>query len=495
VLVETTLLVSILYMLFLLQHQQKSVRNAKRTGGTIKLSKAEEQELLDEWKLQQQSLLTNLSTVTMDTDDEDYYTTDDHTIVHSMHGRTMMVTSTALSENQDEPVEVLNLATFDFMGMSANEAVKAAAHAALLRYGCGSCGPRGFYGTIDVHLQLEDQLATMMKTEQAILYSDGASMASSVVAAFAKRGDLLVVDEAVYEPLRTGVTLSRANVKWFQHNDMQDLRRVLKEVQATDKKLGRKLNAQRRFIVVEGLYKNTGTIVPLDEVVALKHEFFYRLILDESHSFGTLGQTGRGVCELYDKTPMQDVEIMTVSMENAVGSVGGCSIGTEEVVEHQRLGGSGYCFSASAPPFTATAAMAALNIMQTQPDILQQLQDNRVYLHERLIGWCVKMKNLLVVSSDERSPIVLLQVEKRKDTETLDEVVFCDEVVRESLLRKVAFCSTGQDTRGPLSTETPPGIRLTVSAAHSHADIDRALHVLSETVDVVFQRYLEDSST
>ena len=98
--------------------------------------------------------------------------------------------------------------------------MKDASKAAMSKYGCGSCGPRGFYGTIDVHLQLEESIAKFTGSDQAILYSDGASAVSSTIAAFAKRGDLLVVDEGVYEPLVTGVTLSRANVKWFRHNDM-----------------------------------------------------------------------------------------------------------------------------------------------------------------------------------------------------------------------------------------------------------------------------------
>jgi 7-keto-8-aminopelargonate synthetase-like enzyme len=98
-------------------------------------------------------------------------------------------------------------------------------------------------------------------------------------------GTFLVVDEAVYEPLMTGVYLSRANVQWFKHNDMEDLERVLKDLQLQDKKLGRKPNAHRRYIVVEGLYKNLETIAPLDRSVQPKQKHHYRLILDESFSF------------------------------------------------------------------------------------------------------------------------------------------------------------------------------------------------------------------
>jgi serine palmitoyltransferase len=399
--------------------------------------------------------------------------------------------------------------------------VKVASLEALDRYGCGSCGPRGFYGTIDVHLHIEKSMATFLHTEDAILYSDGASTVTSTVAAFCKRGDIIIVDEAVYEPIRTGVQLSRATVKWFAHNNMNDLRRVLTSIQQSDKKRGRKSNAQRRFIVVEGLYKNTGSICPLDELIALKHEFSCRLILDESFSFGTLGPTGRGVTELYQQKIMHDVEITCVSLENAMGSIGGLTTGTEEIVDHQRLSGSGYCYSASSPPFTASAALAALNLLQSRPDItLQRLNRNRIYFQEQLqLLLHDKLEDLLIVTSDVRSPIIFLQVADIPETEYLDEVVFLQEVVRESFIRGVAFVATatgtsavvpalaantagGSNVMHPDPTTTvgflvdlPSSIRMTVSAVHTLADIDCAIRVLGEAVDVVMSRFYDEETT
>ena len=346
---------------------------------------------------------------------------------------------------------------------------------------------------MDVHLQLEQQFAEFCGTDDAILYSDGASTCSSTVAAFAKRGDLLVVDEAICEPWMTGVTLSRANVKWFKHNDMEDLHRVLEQVRASDKKFGRKTNVQRRFIVVEGLYKNTGSIVPLDKVVELKHEYSFRLMLDESNSFGVIGATGRGVTELYGKKLMHDVEITTISLENAIGSIGGMTVGTEEVVDHQRLSGSGYCFSASSPPFAATAAMKSLELLRTQPATLKQLHMNLEYLNHKLDDLCKQMEDVLVVTSDERSPMVMLRVADIPETKNLNEIAFLGEVVRESLCRGVAFVATGQQ-RGHVRTEPPPAIRLTVSAVHTREDIDRAIEVLGESVDVVLSRFHEEEA-
>mmetsp|Transcript_13666 Transcript_13666/g.24508 ORF Transcript_13666/g.24508 Transcript_13666/m.24508 type:complete len:328 (+) Transcript_13666:2-985(+) len=314
------------------------------------------------------------------------------------------------------------------------------------------------------------------------MYSDGASTCSSTVAAFAKRGDLLVVDEGVYEPLSTGVFLSRANVHWFRHNDMEDLERVLKELQATDKKLGRKPNAQRRFIVVEGLYKNLGTVAPLDKIVELKHKYHYRLILDESFSFGTLGTTGRGALEVFGKRPMYDAEIMTIALENSLGSIGGVTVGNEEVVDHQRLSGAGYCFSASAPPFTASAAIASLEIIESQPELVQRLQANVEYMYEQLDA---KLTKKLVVTSDTRSPIVVLQLER----ESIYEAAIMNGTMQECLRRGVAVVATGQDSSSHMRTVLAPCIRMTVSTLHTKEDIDKAVETLVESAELVASKY------
>lgn len=468
VLVETTLLLSIVYILV---SRSKDWRELEK-GNT--LTNAEQEELLQQQKENTQPLAPA---------SKEQYDLSNQVVVHKWQGKHIII-----QDEKDHRVtrKVLNFATFDFLGMSSAKEVRKAALQTLDKYGCGSCGPRGFYGTIDVHLQLEQEFSRFLHTDGAILYSDGASTCSSTVAAFCKRGDLLVVDEGVYEPLLTGVTLSRANVKYFKHNDMRDLRNVLQQVQAMDKKLGRKPNAQRRFIVAEGLYKNTGTIVPLDELVALKHEFHYRLILDESFSFGTLGPTGRGVIEMYGQKIMHDAEIVTVSMENSMGSIGGITVGTDEVVDHQRLSGSGYCFSASSPPFTATAAMASLSLLEGDAGLKQRLDRNREYCHSRLVDVCHKdLGDLMLVMSDRRSPIFFCQVADLPETQDLDELGFLRTLVDECLHRGAAVATTGLHEL----EWTAPGIRMTVSALHTLEDIDLLMSVWTQAVKDVMDRF------
>jgi serine palmitoyltransferase len=217
VLVETTLLLSVLYML--ISQKNRDWRQDRKE----RLTKAEEEALLQQWKDHER---VELAPTSDSIDNNAPHNMPHDVIVHAVNGRTMDI-----QQGDDGEVRtVLNFATHDFLGMSSSTldetengpgvAVKNASREALGHYGCGSCGPRGFYGTIDVHLDLEDAISKYTQTEGAIMYSDGASTVSSTIAAFAKRGDLLVVDDGVYEPIVTGVSLSRANVKWFRHNDM-----------------------------------------------------------------------------------------------------------------------------------------------------------------------------------------------------------------------------------------------------------------------------------
>lgn len=395
------------------------------------------------------------------------------------------VTSSLISTSKIPTRTMLNMASNDFLGMGSDEDVKRVSRETLKKYGCGACGPRGFYGTIDVHLDLEKEMARFCQTETAILYSDAASATTSIVTAFSKRGDDIVVDDGIYEALQSGVTLSRSNVHFFKHNDMDDLRRVLEKIKAHDIMIGRKHTDVRRFIVVEGLYRNYGHVAPIDKIVDLKTEFCYRLIVDESYSFGTLGKNGRGAIEYYGKKLMRDVEIAIISIENAVGSVGGMCVGSMDVVEHQRLSGAGYCFSAASPPFTASAAIQVLKTMESQPELMSKLEQNKNCLYEGLN----KIPHL-IVTSDSLSSIAILQLKETKSKNevqfTRDQIVdILDEIVFICNKKGVLVVSTGGHVRKWIRTVPNPAIRMTVTAVHSQADIQLAVSVLKDAAESV----------
>jgi len=198
---------------------------------------------------------------------------------------------------------VLNLASANMLCLGGTADMTETARDTIEKYGVGSCGPRGFYGTIDVHLQLEDQLAQFMGTDECIIYSFDIATVASIVPAFASRKDIIIADECCSFPIQQGIELSRASVHYFKHNDVADLERILISVDESERKQKKPLN--RRLIIVEGIYATRGDMAPLDKIYEIKEKYKYRLLVEESFSFGVLGRTGRGACEHFGLKPKQ----------------------------------------------------------------------------------------------------------------------------------------------------------------------------------------------
>ena len=254
---------------------------------------------------------------------------------------------------------VFNLASSNFLGLAGDDEVSTEVDAATNKYGVGSCGPRGFYGTIDVHLKLEEELASFVGYKHAVLYSYDVATPQSVIPAFAKKGDVAIVDERCSYAIRSGLALARATVIEFAHNDMKHLEEQLRRVRADRKLVGEK-GKRRLYIVVEGVYANVGTVCPLAKVVQLKEAYNFRLYVDDSFGFGVMGHSGRGTFERYG-VPVSSVDVYTSSLSNSMGSVGGfCCTHETRMDIFQRLNASGYVFSASLPPLLAAGAIGAL---------------------------------------------------------------------------------------------------------------------------------------
>lgn len=372
--------------------------------------------------------------------------------------------------------EVVNMSSFNFLGLVGNERIEEECSRTMKKYGCGACGPRGFYGTTEVHLQCEAAIAKLMNVEEAILYSYGSSTNASVVPAFCRRGDVIVCDKSISFPTQAGISLSRASPHWFEHNDMEDLERVLKEVTRSDKNNPSKALQQRRFIVVEGISAYHGDLAPLDRIVALKEKYNFRLLLDESFSLGILGKSGLGALEHFS-VDRGDVEIATADLGNAFASVGGMCVGEREVVSLQRLSGAGYCFSASQPPFLAAAVTEAIKILEhSGASLVEQLRKNTAFFRDALsipsmrdAGWKVE--------GDYNSP--LLHVRRFKDDMTRADFL----KIRQTCLAKGLLVAVPNYVKAE-AFERQPSLRLAVSAAHSTAHLERAARVLAESIGV-----------
>lgn len=191
----------------------------------------------------------------------------------------------------------------------------------------------------------------------------------------------------------------------------------LREQEKFDNKNPKKAATIRRFLVVEGIYANTGEICPLDRIVVLRAKYKLRLILDESVSFGTVGEHGKGLTEMLniDKT---EVDLICGSLEASVESVGGFCVGTHFIVEHQRLSGLGYCFSASQPPFLTQAAISALDLFEKDPSIFEQLRQVATKVDEKF-----KQLTRLQLGGDPISPVKHLYVKDEKSDAEAEEML------------------------------------------------------------------------
>lgn len=452
ILIETALVCFIIWLLFI-----RRTVDPKKGKINEKLTAKEIDWLIDSWQPE--------PLVPVELDEKAKAIVDGMLIIESIDGNYINVKGT----NK----KLLNLMSYDFLGLSQNKEVKQETISALSKYGCGSCGPRGFYGTIDQHLRIEKDVATFMGTPEAIAYSDGASAVSSTIPAFARNGDLLIVDEACSEAIISGCVLSRSKVEYFKHNDMEDLEKYLKKIRDDDVRLKRDATQQRRFIVTEGVFRSTGEICRLPKIIELKKEFCYRVIVDESISFGTLGKTGRGVTEHYN-IPITDVEVTVVAMDTTLASVGGLCIGTREVVDHQRLSGAGYCFSASAAPFLSAAAAVSLKIMQDNSSLVLTLQRNS----QRLYDGLSKCPHLSVLSEEPSAVIQLvlnppLVSKEIEDLKILKIAKQCQEKGLGVVASTFSIISGGSVLR--------PSIRVCSSATLTTNQIDEAIKILTSS--------------
>lgn len=384
-----------------------------------------------------------------------------------------------LTLESDPDREIVNFGSFHFLGLGDHPRVIEAAKEGVRKYGVGSCGPRGFYGTFDVHLQLEADLAKFYGVEECIVFSSNYATVSSTIPAFAKRGDYVICDKGISHALQTGVLLSRSNAYWFKHNDPEDLERVMLEIQRLLllKKVDLDKPTMRIFVIFEGLSPNYGDIAPVKKYLELKRRFNFRIIMDDSAGLGTLGRTGRGTLE-HLGIPVSDVEIITASLSHSLGSVGGFCIGSKEVVYHQRLNAAGYVFSASSPPYLLVAASKALTMIDQ--NLVGKLQENVALAHSLL-----KDLGVLTAHGSAQSAVIHLRLTRSTGSRTDDNWLLqriSDECLKQGFAVPRARYVEGE------KYQPPPSLRLCISAVHEKQHLERIMSVL----DRVSRKFVED---
>lgn len=445
----------IAYLLYLVT--QKSYDPKKEKG----LSKKEEDELIAEW--QPQPLCPPLPDSSVGKGEQK------QSAAGSGFGKGPLLDTAPEAYVTADGKKLTNLLSYNFLNLASHPAIKEACAKTIVKYGVGACGPRGFYGSIDVHIDLEKEIAKFMGVPYCILYSDGFSTISSALPPFCKKGDLILLDDGVNFAMQTGAKLTRSNIVTFRHNDMKDLEAKLQEIQAKDAKRGKK-KPYPRFIAVEGLSQYHGDVCPLNEVVQLAQKYRYRLFLDDTMAIGVLGKTGRGSIEHWG-LKMSDVDLICGSLDASLAAVGGFCVSTNEhAISHQRLSGAGYCFSAASPPYCSTAGITTLQLIDKQPELCASLRQKAERFRSELTGI-----RGLAVDGSSISPIVHVRLahpakDAAAEADTLQRIV--DTLVSSDVLADLARYIPG-DQFAPR-----PSIRMFVTAGHDDKDLLRVAETI-----------------
>jgi 8-amino-7-oxononanoate synthase len=339
----------------------------------------------------------------------------------------------------------------NYLGLTKHPKVMAAAEDALLRFGTSNNGSRFLNGTLELHEQLEERLAKFMKKEAALVYSTGYLTNLGSISALAEKGDVVILDKDAHACIVDGARLSFGDVKRFRHNDIRDLERVLSSVPAKAGKL----------IVVDGLYSMEGDLAPLPDIVRLTREYNARLLVDDAHGIGVLGARGAGACEAMNVEDQVDLVMGTFSKSFA--SLGGFIAGPRAVMDYLRHHARAMIFSASMTPASVAAALAALDIIQSEQGIA---------LRDRLRQISIKMRSGfraqgLEVGSGVETPIVPIFIGDRLKTmqvwkKILDRGVFLNAIL-------VPAVAPGRDL-----------LRTSYMAAHQDDQLDTILRVVGE---------------
>jgi 8-amino-7-oxononanoate synthase len=359
-----------------------------------------------------------------------------------------------------EGAERIMLGSNNYLGLTGDDRVKQAARDALERYGTGLTGSRFLNGTIDLHLELEAELTAWLGTEAAIVFTTGHQANLGAIGTLLEPGDTVVVDSGDHASILDGAILSRAKLRPFRHNRMDRLEHTLERA-AQD--------GGGVLVVVDGVFSMEGDIAPLPALCELCERFGARLMVDEAHACGVLGERGAGVGELLGVEERIDLRMGTFS--KSLASCGGFIAGPADVVEYLQISSRPFLFTAAAVPAAVGAALAAVRICRSLegPQLFGRVLDNARYLHRGLreLGLHVVDPTPLPDDGDVLTPIVAVMV---------------GDDWKAALLWRALY-DAGVYVNVALHPAVPPGgalLRTSVMATHDRGDLDRALEAFDE---------------
>lgn len=264
---------------------------------------------------------------------------------------------------RDEPFHMMS--TYDYLGLIGHPEIEASAIRAIHEYGTGTGGVRLLTGTNDLHCQLENEISRFKGVESAMVLSSGYMANLAAISGLFSKSDLVIVDENIHRSIADAIKVAGVPQGNFIHNDPVSLKTLLEKYSSV----------KRKLIIIEGVYSMDGDICPLPEIVDLKEKFNAFLLVDEAHSLGVLGKTGRGVNE-YFGIDAERIDIFTGSLSKAVPANGGFVCAKEEVIMYLKHGGAPYMFSAALSPANTAASLKSLEIIDSEKWRMEKLWSN-----------------------------------------------------------------------------------------------------------------------
>jgi glycine C-acetyltransferase len=349
-----------------------------------------------------------------------------------------------------KPQRVINLCSYNYLGLANNPEVIAASHEALNTHGLGACGSPMLSGMTDLHRELERRIAKFLRREDAMLFNSGFGGALGTISGLLRKTDVAILDNRSHLSLRDGAVLSRCRTEKFEHNDADSLETALK-----------RQGGKRQLVIVEGIYSMDGDFGNLKELIAAAHSQGASVFVDEAHSVLGCGQHGRGAAEEFGME--HRVPLIYGTFSKAFGALGGFVAGSKETLQYLRFYAHPYVYSCALPPVVIAGLLKALDIAIAEgPALRKTLWENADYFHERL-------RELGIDTGASTTYVMPIVIGDRERMYRL-----CHELRRRGLwVAPVDY---------PAVPQNKICFRACVTAKHTRADLDEALNILQDTL-------------
>ena len=344
--------------------------------------------------------------------------------------------------------DVINLSSNNYLGLTSHPSLREAAIRAVRELGAGSGSVRTIAGTMALHLDLERRIAAFKHTEAAVVFQSGFAANAGTVAAILGKEDLILSDELNHASIIDGARLSRASIKVFPHRDVEALRRLLEET----------ASIKRRLVITDGVFSMDGDVAPLREIAALAREHGAIMMVDDAHSSGVLGRNGRGTIDHFDLHGQVDIQVGTLS--KAMGVLGGYVCGSKSLIEFLYHRARPFLFSTSHPPAVASACLAAIDVLEREPERIERLWANT----KRFKAGLTRLGFDTGTSETPITPILVGEADTA--------MKFSDRAFERGVF--------AQGIGFPTVAKGRARLRTIVTATHTEEELDRALEILGD---------------